>query len=195
MNMSLIDRLFYYKGTPLDIDESKESLQELERLTEELNARPIKTASAEKMLRTATDDIESPMWGKDLDGRFVFLNKACAKKLLKTTVQDALNQTDDDFDSDALSQVCMNSDRIVEATMATHRQIEHARYPDGMDLWLDTTKSPWIVDDKLVGTVGIGREITSMVPEDVRDEYPNPGCVKIPTNLMYNSLDIRELMK
>lgn len=193
--MSVISRLFYYKSVELDIEASKESLEQLEALTEELNRRQKEIQSYEKMMRSASDSLEPPMWGKDLDNRFVFLNPTCAEHILRTTIQAALHMTDADFDRNALAQVCADSDMVVKLSMETHRFIEHARYADGSDVWLDTTKSPWIVNGKLVGTVGVGRNITNNIPEDVREKYKEPGYVDIDVNLMYNPEDIKRIME
>ena len=193
--MSLISRLFFFKGAKLNIEASKEAIRELERLTETTNARESEIRSCEEMLRTASDDMEYPMWGKNRDGRFVFLNTACAAMILKTPVQEALNQTDADLVHDALAQVCMYGDMVVMLSGASHRFIEHARYADGSDMWLDTVKSPWIIAGSLVGTVGVGRVITNVVPEDVREKYAEAGSIEIDINLMYNRNDIRMMME
>ena len=79
-----------------------------------------------------------------------------------------------DFENDVLAGVCMASDKVVLDAKKTHRQIEHARYGDGNDIWLDTTKSPWIINGDIIGTVGFGRIITDMVPEDIREKYKEP---------------------
>ena len=174
---------------------SRESLQRLEIMAADLQARDDKAKSYEKLLEIAVDDLESPMWGKDIESRFVFMNPACLNKILRTSIENVLNLTDEYFEDDALAQVCMKSDVFVQDTMQTYRQIEHARYADGTDLWLDTTKSPWIVNNELIGTVGMGRDITLFVPEDIREKYKEPGWFEIPVDLMYNIEDIRELVE
>lgn len=177
-----------------NIQESRESIQRLEIMAADLQAKEDKTKSHEKLLEIATDDLEEPMWGKDTESCFVFMNPACVNKILRTNMRNALNLTDEDFEHDALAQVCMKSDMIVQNTMRTHRQIEHARYADGTDLWLDTTKSPWIVNGELIGTVGTGRDITNSVPVDIREKYKEPGWIDIPVDLLYSSEDIRKLV-
>ena len=197
--MSLLRQWFLCKSSEISlrkgIAESKESLLRLELLTAELNAKEEKRIVHEKLLEIATDEIESPMWVKDLEGTFIFMNVACIVKILRTTPDEALNLTDEDFENDALAKVCVASDQIVISTMKTHRAIEHARYADGSDLWVDTTKSPWIIDGELFGTLGFGRDITDFVPEDVREDFKESGFFGIPVDLMYNSSDIRKLIE
>lgn len=166
-----------------DVEEARESLRKLEILTERLVND--ECWDNEEMLRTIIDNIETPMWGKSCDGRFLAVNKACATKILKTTPDKALELTDDDFAHDAMSEVCMQGDREVIASGRTRRYIEHARYPDGTDLWLDTTKSPYFVDGEIKGTVGIGKDITANVDSDLLDEYANPGRIEIGVDMVY----------
>ncbi len=122
------------------------------------------------------------------------MNLACADKILKTTVDDALRAHDDDYELNPLEVVCMHSDRLVQDTMRTHRFFEHATFEDGTDLWLDTTKSPWLIDGKLVGTVGVGKDISGYVPDDVRKECAESGYIEIDVDLMYNKDDIRGIV-
>jgi len=181
------------KSPLIDIDLARDTLHRLEILTEEINAKEKDVQVREKLLRTLADDLEAPIWGKDTRGCFVFLNTACAKKILHSSVEEALSRTDEDFEHDALAQVCMNTDKIVELSLKTRRFIEHAVYENNNNVWLDTTKSPWFANGELVGTVGIGRDISDIVPDDVKDAHTNPGSIEIAVDLMYNSEDIRGL--
>ena len=195
--MSIIGKLFLRKSREVaireNIEETKESILRLEILMEELDAKDREAKSHEKLLQIAVDDIATSVWGKNLLGHFVFLNETCAAKILKTTVSDAMALTDEDFEHDGLAAICMKTDKIVADTGKTHRQIEYARYEDGHFLYLDTTKSPWIVDGKTIGTVGFGKEITDFVPNEVKESYEKPGFIEIDIDLIYNSSDILEM--
>ena len=196
--MSIIGKLFLSKSREVtireNIEETKESILRLEILMEELDAKDVEARSHEKLLQIAFDDLATAIWGKDCDGHFVFMNIVCAEKILHTTIDDGIALTDEDFKNDALSGVCMGSDRKVLETGKTHRQIEYARYDDGNFVFLDTTKSPWIVEGKLVGTVGFGRIITDLLPKDVFEKCKDSGFTNIPVDLLYNVSDIAELI-
>jgi PAS domain-containing protein len=179
----------------VDLTDAFESLERLKDLTEEIDTKDKEIRSREKMLRTVANRIEIAIWGKGLDGRFVFMNSVCAEKILRTTIENGLAMTDEDFKHDALASVCMSSDKLVLETGKTHRFIEYAVYVDGRLLFLDTTKSPWLIDDLLVGTVGFGRDITKFVPEEVKNRIKESGCIEIPIDLMYNASDLIEIMK
>lgn len=177
-----------------NIIETKKSIDRLEILTLELEKGDIVLNEHEKLFTMATQDLEYPFWIKDLQSRFLFMNSACIKQILKTTSDAALLLTDSDFEYDALSLVCMETDKIVAKEERTYRGIEHARYSDGRDLWIDTTKSPLVMRGGIIGTVGLCRDITDQVPEDVREKYKESGWVEIPADLIYNSYDIENLL-
>jgi PAS domain S-box-containing protein len=179
----------------MDLTDAFESLERLKDLTDEITTKEQEIRSREKMMRMATNDLNIAIWGKDTKSHFVFMNRACAEKILRTTPEAALNHPDDDFRHDELAHVCMTSDKVVQETMETHRFFEHATYKDGEYLWLDTTKSPWIVDEKLIGTVGSGRDITKFVPEDIKKKYKESGWIEIPVDSMYAKRDIRKLVE
>lgn len=193
---SLIHRAFSNKSKQLRdaVDGNNESMRRLEILTEEMSVKSNELRSHEMLLSIATDHLDSPVWGKDTDSNFVFMNLACAEKILKTTVDDALSTPGDDYELNPLEFVCMQSDRLVQDTMKTHRFFEHAIFEDGSDLWLDTTKSPWLIDGELVGTVGVGKDITEYIPDDVREGCRESGYIEINVDLMYNVNDIREIV-
>ena len=177
------------------IKESRESINRLEIITEELILHGNEIKSHEKLLTIATDNLDSPIWGKDTNNNFVFMNDACAKKILNTTVANALIPRDPEHEMTPIEIVCMNSDNLVQDTMKTHRFFEHAVFDDGSDIWLDTTKSPWVLDGELVGTVGVGKDITQYVPDDVRRLYRDNNAVEIDIDLMYNANDIPKLLE
>ena len=193
--MSMLSRILSHGISPPDLEDAFESIERLRALTEELDAHEQDAISREKLLRIATNDIDIALWGKDINSRFVIVNNACAEKILKTTPEAALNLTDEDFEHDALAQACTASDKIVQETMETHRFIEHAVYNDGHSMWIDTIKSPWVVDEKLIGTVGSARDITEFVPDDIKEKYKEPGQIEIPVDVMYAARDIRTLLE
>lgn len=192
---SYIKRTFFRKSEqPKDgTYNDSESMKRLEILTSEMKENSNNLKSHEMLLGIATDYLNSPIWGKDIDSKFVFMNIACADKILKSTVEDALRARDDDYELNPLETVCMHSDRLVQDTMKTHRFFEHATFVDGSCLWLDTTKSPWLIDSELVGTVGVGKDITAFVPDDVKKKCAESGYIEIDVDLMYNKDDIMEI--
>lgn len=193
---SPIGREFSNKAQQLrdSMEGDSEAMARLEILTEEMRVKSNEIKSHEMLLGIATDNLDCPVWIKDLEGRFIFMNISCIEKILRTTPDNALLLTDEDFENDALSKVCVESDQVVLKNGKTNRAIEHAMYDDGSDLWVDTTKSPYVIDGKLMGTVGFGREITGFVPKEIREKYKKPGWFSIPIDLIYCSKDIEGMI-
>ena len=196
--MSLIHRLFSRKASEISlrkgIRESKESLLRLEVLTRKLNERSEEIQYNEDLLGTITKNIAAPIWAKDPSSRFVFVNKACCDLILHCTEEDALNMRDSDFEDNAFAQVCMSSDRLTEGRMATCRFIEHAS-TNGEDMWIVSIKSPWIVAGKLIGTVGTADNITSIVPDDIKEKFRNGDFFEIGLDVALCSEKIREIVR
>lgn len=192
---SFIRKLLYRDMHLLEgsIKESRESISRLEIMNEEMLLHENDIKSHEKLLTIATDNLDSPIWGKDINSNFVFMNDACARKIMGKSVADALVPNDENYVMNTIEKVCMDSDTLVQDTMKTHRFFEHAILNDGNSIWLDTTKSPWVLDGVLVGTVGVGKDITQYVPDDVKAFCRNSDYIEIEVDLMYNKDDIRKI--
>ncbi len=182
---SLFDKTCQETILSYELDKNRESLNYLIHLTERLEEMETDTQYRNAFLNAMANGLDFPMWVKDTNGNFLFVNTACAKIILRTTVEKALNLTDIDFRKDALAPICMKSDKRIQETLKTLRFIEHSRYKDGRDVWLDVTKSPLIVDGKLVGIVGSAKDISTLVSKEIRDHCAKPGLIEIDLNLEY----------
>lgn len=194
--MSIFNKLFGFSNKKIyeNIISTKENLVRLEILTNELNKKEKENKSHDAFVSMAMESLDEPAWGKDMNGKFVFVNDAGIRKILKTTPEEALNLTDEDFKNDALAQVCMKSDKIVLESNMTYRFIEHARYKNGNDMWIDTTKSPWIIDGEVYGTVGYGKDITKFIPLNIRERYKESGSIRISLDTLYCEKTIGDLI-
>lgn len=173
------------KDISYELDRNKDGLKRLIKLTERLGDMDNEIQYYNKFLEAVTNSLEFPMWVKDTKGCFLFVNKVYARLILRTTVEKALSLTDSDFKGDALALICMESDKQVRKTLKTLRFIEHARYIDGKDVWLDVVKTPLIVDGKLTGVIGTAKDISTFVSKEIRDHCVEPGSVEIDLNLEY----------
>ena len=122
-------------------------------------------------MRAVGDHLTIAMWCKDLAGKFTYMNKVGCDTILHCTEDEAIALTDSDFAADALAPTCIKTDNLVMKHKTTLRIIEHARYADGHDVWLDTIKSPWMVGPGIVGTTAIANNITEDIPIDIRDKF------------------------
>ena len=196
--MNWFKKLFKFRDfpnlDPIDTLESKKRIEHLEQLTERLDEIESASDTQFNMLRVATDNLDIAIWGKNTHGIFMFLNKSCADNILGVSIAEALNFTDADFADDVLAPICMYSDQVVMDTMETHRFLEHAEYATGQ-VWIDSTKSPWIRDGVLIGTVGSAKVISDIVPEHIKVKYAIRGCKEIPIDLLLSSDNFDKVME
>ncbi len=121
------------------------------------------------MLRSVSDNMPDLIWAKDMEGRFLFVNKAMCDVLLKCdTPAEAVGKTDLYFAKRIkragyrhdFGEMCVNSDQAVHASV-TAQKFEEYGYIKGEFVYLEVYKAP-LLDGRgsMIGTVGCGRDIT-----------------------------------
>ena len=190
--MSWLNRILNPTIAPMDFTDAFGSLERLKSLTGELDKMDTEIHDRENRLLGALDNIEMAIWAKDADNRFVYVNQACCDTILHCTKAEALRAKDTDFEEAVLADVCTNSDEITKARRETVRFIEHA--VNAEELWLDTVKSPWLKDGKVIGTVGTGKNITDIVPEEIRNRIREPLFIEIPMDSHLDSESLEKLI-
>lgn len=100
-----------------------------------------------------------PAWLKDLQGRYIAVNRAwfLRRGLTPFNIE---GKTDDDFFAPERVQVIIDEDRLVAATRQVMRSERNWVYPDGTE-WLETIKAP-VLDDagNVTAIVGLSHDIT-----------------------------------
>ncbi len=158
---------------PNEINKLKQKNSALESdikiLKEELRKKTIDTS----MLRNISDNSPDLVWAKDLEGKYLFANKATCKKLLNAkNTREPIGKDDLFFamrernshpnnkEYHTFGEICKDSDKIILETMSPQRFKEFGNVK-GKLLYLDVFKAP-LFDSKgkLIGTVGSGRDVT-----------------------------------
>lgn len=166
---------------------SIENLMLLEKFSRE------NLSSNEKILEQSFNSMDIPLWIKDLNSKFIFVNDACCGKILKCTREKAIGLSDGELKKDVLAQVCMRSDRKIIKNSKTMRFIEHAVKKDGSHIYIDTVKSP-VFDDKreLIAIAGNAIDITDNVPELIRQNKANG--IEIPLEIVLSSDNLSKIL-
>jgi len=159
-----------------DLTTTQKNIEQLLLFEETYNGKK------DELIKSAIDEWGVAMWLKDLNSRFLYANKACLDKILKCTLEEALNLKNGDLKNDMLAQVCMQSDKKVLESQTTMRFIEHAVYPDDTNVWIDTVKSPVFSDGELVGIIGNAVDITNNVPLIVKELHREASSIEINVN-------------
>ena len=139
------------------------------KLEKELQDSNDRYQSLYMLLRSISDNIPDMMWAKNKVKKYLFANKAICKNLLgcddpeqvigKTDLEFALiNRSKYKHD---FGEMCMDSDDIVMRDLKPSTFHEYG-YALGSWIDLEVNKAPFFdKENNLIGTVGIGRDITS----------------------------------
>ena len=149
----------------------------------------------DELVKIAIDGFDVAMWLKDTEGRFLYANKACCTKILKCTLEEALNLTNGDLKNDALAQVCMQSDKKVLESQTTKRFIEHAVSNGGVHVWIDVVKSIVFSGDRLIGVTGNAVDITDSVPLVIKEMHKKTSSIEIPMDATIGEEQIIEFLE
>ncbi|MFH1061130.1 MAG: PAS domain S-box protein [Pseudomonadota bacterium] len=123
-----------------------------------------------EMLRLVGQNLPDLVWAKDLDDRFLYVNQAMCDKLLKCVdAAEALGRDDLHFagreraagHQHTFGELCVNSDGVVKRSGRAGVFLEEGLVR-GESLALQVHKAPIVNDQgKMVGTVGLGRDVTT----------------------------------
>jgi diguanylate cyclase (GGDEF)-like protein/PAS domain S-box-containing protein len=117
--------------------------------------------------------IPDNVYFKDRNSRFLRINRALANYFGLTDPAQALNKTDSDiFSSEHASRALEDEQRIIETDQPLTGMEEKETWPDGHETWVLTTKVP-LKDrrGRIIGTMGISRDITDRKRAELRIRY------------------------
>jgi diguanylate cyclase (GGDEF)-like protein/PAS domain S-box-containing protein len=119
--------------------------------------------SFNELLHTLIDNIPDSIYFKDMNNRFVMINKAKALHS-KTVFKEVIGKTDYDFLPEEQARQSFMDDEMVKNTGKSIKgKIEKVSRRDGGDVWVSVVKLPWRdKNGRTVGTMGISRDITTL---------------------------------
>ncbi len=136
-----------------DISERKQTGYDLIKAKE-------KAIENEAQINTIIQTIPDLIWLKDIDGKYLKCNKRF-EDFFGATESEIIGKTDYDFvdkeKADSFRAHDKNAIRSEKPTINTE-QIGFAN--DGHEEFLETIKTPLTINNKIVGVLGIGRDIT-----------------------------------
>jgi len=128
-----------------------------------------------ELLKLLTQHLPDMLWVKDLEGKYLYANKAICDGLLmakdtnepigKGDVFFALREREahkEDPDWHTFGELCFNSDQVV---IDNNKPMKFEEYGNvkGKLMYLEVYKAPFYDEDgNILGTVGAGRDITQM---------------------------------
>ena len=129
-------------------------------VTRQRNAE-IKLKEERNLLRTLIDNLPDAIYAKDAEARKIMANPADLKNMGCKTEAEAIGKSDFDLFPKEIAEAFFADDQVVLKGQPVINREEKAVLQDGETCWLLTSKIPWHdVSGKIIGLVGIGRDIT-----------------------------------
>lgn len=115
------------------------------------------------ILRLLMENIPDRIYFKDLQSRFVRVNRAHANWLGVTSPEGVIGKTDFDFFSQAHAQSAFTEEAVIIYTgRPMVGEVQRITKLDGSGAWGSTTKLPWRDGTgRIIGTFGVTRNVTA----------------------------------
>ncbi len=143
-------------------DELDQLVDALNAMRERLRQHAVELGNANARMAAILDNIPDLAWVKDADGRYVGVNRALAAAKGFSKPAQLIGMSDLDVQPPELARKYLADDAEVMATSGCKRIEEHHINADGTDTLVETIKTALHdADGRVVGTVGIARDITA----------------------------------
>ncbi len=121
----------------------------------------IKLAREHELLQTLMDSIPDSIYFKDIENKFIMVNKAKAAHS-NVKPEEMIGKTDFDFLPDIVAKKAFDDDKeIMDTGKFIVNKIEKLLNEDGSERWVSVTKIPrFDREGNIIGTMGISRDVT-----------------------------------
>jgi PAS domain S-box-containing protein len=118
------------------------------------------------LLKTITDNMESFIWIKDLNNKYLFINNNLEKLFKELQITNVIGFSDKELNSKypttySTGKFLEISDELTKKEIKTCRFYEVLKPSIEKEIWIDVKKSPLINNGKLLGLVGVAFNITT----------------------------------
>ena len=168
-------QLFYVVATDISRQQRLEAkLKESEIRFQQL---AVKHSQEGDLLHTLMENTPDHIYFKDMESRFIRINRSLADRFGLENSIDAVHKTDFDFFTrEHAQQAYQDEQNVIKSGKPIEGKQEKETWPNEQDTWVSTTKVP-IRDreGRIIGTCGISRDITEYyrAQQAVRDSEAN----------------------
>ncbi|MBZ0282572.1 MAG: TIR domain-containing protein [Anaerolineae bacterium] len=141
------------------------SHQEMEFINASIEAEKLTSTNRESqriLLQTLLDNTPDFIYVKDVNSHYILANKADLQLKGQQQVDEVIGKTDFDFfPIETASSYFSDEQEIIKSgrsLIAREELVIDQR--SGIPKWFSTTKIPWIVDGRVTGIIGVGRDIS-----------------------------------
>ena len=144
-------------------------------------------ALREQYQRALLDNFPFLVWLKDVEGRFLAVNRPFAEACGMDSPAALSGKTDFDVWSADLAERYCADDRTVLAG-GLPKVVEELIETDGQRSWVETYKSPIMVDGQSIGTVGFARDISEQKRAEDLQRYSafQAGIAEMSVSVLHN---------
>jgi PAS domain S-box-containing protein len=120
------------------------------------------------LLNVLMDNIPDSIYFKDLESRFIKVNKGIMKYAGVSSEEEILGKTDFDFfGHEHASEARKDELEIIKTGKPIINKVEKENFPDGRIEWVSTTKIPLRdSESNIIGTFGMSRNITDLIQKE-----------------------------
>ena len=140
----------------------KEEALHTQKHTAELARAEAEADYERHLVHSLMDHIPDSIYFKDLEGRFIRINKAKAARSGLRDPAEAMGKTDFDFfPLEHAQAAAADEQQIMRSGQPVLGKEEHLVWPDGHETWVSSSKLP-LYDQagRIAGTLGLSRDIT-----------------------------------
>ncbi|MCK5281590.1 MAG: GAF domain-containing protein, partial [Cyclobacteriaceae bacterium] len=145
-----------------NMEELAATQEQVERRNKELEDIQEKLTEEKYLLSALLNSTQDHIYFKDMDSKFIRVSKSMVELFGKKDESEILGKSDFDFGFEEHAKVAYEDEQnIIRTAKPLVDAIEKEKWDDGHLTWVSTTKNPLRdLDDKIVGTFGISRDVT-----------------------------------
>jgi two-component system, sensor histidine kinase and response regulator len=172
---------------------------QLKKLIDERNQAEKESTQKQYLINSLLDNLPDHIYFKDLEGRFIRINKSMAKFLNLNDPDHAIGKRDSDFFAADHARQSYNEEQNIIKTGQALNIEEIEAYPGRSDTWVSTIKMPLRDSEgNISGTFGISRDITKSKlaeKELMKSEILNRTLIKhLPQRIFIKDPDSRYIL-
>jgi PAS domain S-box-containing protein len=181
MQHHLETKILRKNNEPLDVDISLSVLKNnegditgaigvIKDISERVQAQE-KLSYEHSLFQALLDNVPDSIYFKDENNRFILVNKAKAEHSTLSP-EDMIGKTDYDFLPEHQARKAFENDNnIMKTGQPIIDEVEKLTGKDGSERWVSVTKIPrYSSEGKIIGTMGISRDVTKRVKETKETE-------------------------
>ena len=145
-----------------NMEELAATQEQVERRNKELEDIQEKLTEEKYLLSALLNSTQDHIYFKDMDSKFIRVSTSMVELFGKKDESEILGKSDFDFGFEEHAKVAYEDEQnIIRTAKPLVDAIEKEKWDDGHLTWVSTTKNPLRdLDDKIVGTFGISRDVT-----------------------------------